>query len=257
MVRNLFKKTQRLIALALVVLLSSVPVLAGLTITGSNGITASGADDIIATGVNGITASGADTRSLAHADGITASGADNTLTINNANGITATGADGIVFTITPNAVSISGVNSITASGADGITISGADNFVQTGVNALITALNDAKAQTGLQSLDPELAVLMNHLTDDSTVDAVIIYHHLPSDADIADLQSIGVLGGTRYRVLPMIAVTTTKSRIAAISHLPAVRSIYSNRTFQWNLEPAARNLTGVERVRRNADLTRL
>src|SRR5207302_2145965 len=31
-------------------------------------------------------------------------------------------------------------------------------------------------------------------------------------------------------------------------------SIYGNRTFQWNLEPAARNLTGVERTRRNNDL---
>src|SRR5258706_14920491 len=53
----------------------------------------------------------------------------------------------------------------------------------------------------------------------------------------------------------MISVTTTKRRIAAISHLPSVRSLYSNRTFQWNLEPAARNLTGVERVRRNTELT--
>jgi len=220
------------------------------------GITASGADNVIATGTNGITASGADTRSLVHADGITASGADNTVTINGSDGIIATGADGIVFTVTPNAITISGVNGITASGADGITISGADSFVQTGVGALISVLNDAKAATGLQSLDPELAVLLNRLTDDSNVDAVIIYHHLPSDADIAELQSIGVLGGTRYRSLPMIAVTTTKRRIIAVSHLAAVRSIYSNRTLQWNLDSASRNVTAVERVRRNADLTR-
>src|SRR6185503_8508708 len=53
-----------------------------------------------------------------------------------------------------------------------------------------------------------------------------------------------------------IAVTTTRGRIKAISHLPSVRSIYSNRTFQWNLEPAARTETGVEPVRRNTDLTR-
>jgi serine protease AprX len=219
------------------------------------GITASGADNVIATGTNGIAASGADTRAINHADGITASGADNTLTVNGADGITASGADGIVFSITPNAVTIRGVNGITASGADGITISGADSFVQTGVNAIIAALNSAETQTGLQSVDPELAVLLNRLTDDSNVDAVIIYHHLPTDADIADLQAIGILGGTRYRALPMISVTATKRRIAAISHLPAVRSLYSNRTFQWNLAPAARNLTGVERVRRNADLT--
>jgi serine protease AprX len=220
------------------------------------GITASGADNVIATGVNGITASGADTRSINHADGITASGADNTLTINSADGITATGADGIVFSITPSAITISGVNGITASGADGITISGADNFVQTGVSAITSKLNSALSQTGLQSVDPELAVKLNRLTDDSNVDAVIIFHHLPNDADIANLQNIGVLGGTRYRVLPVIAVTATKRQIAAISHLPSVRSIYSNRTFQWNLEPAARNTTGVERVRRNTDLTR-
>src|SRR6266404_372517 len=219
------------------------------------GITASGADNVIATGTNGITASGADTRAINHADGITASGADGTLTVNGADGISATGADGTVVSITPNAVTIRGVNGITASGADGITISGADNFVQTGVNSLISALNYAEAQTGLQSVDPEFAVLLNRLTDDSNIDAVIIYHHLATDADIADLQAIGVLGGTRYRTLPMISVTTTKRRIAAISHLPSVRSLYSNRTFQWNLEPAARNLTGVERVRRNTELT--
>jgi serine protease AprX len=225
-------------------------------ITNPTGITASGADNVIATGTNGITASGADTRSLNHADGITASGADNTLTINSADGITASGADGIVFSITPNAISIRGVNGITASGADGITISGADNFVLTGVNALISTLYGAATRTGLQSVDPELAVLLNTLTDDSNIDAVIIYQHLPTEADVADLQALGVLGGTRYRSLPMIAVTTTKRRLNAVSHLPSVRSLYSNRTFQWNLEPAARNLTGVERVRRNADLTR-
>lgn len=219
------------------------------------GITISGADNVIATGTNGITASGADTRAINHADGITASGADGTIIINGADGITATGADGSVISITPNAVTIRGVNGITASGADGITISGADSFVQTGVNAIISALNRAVGQTGLQSVDPEFAVLLNRLTDDSNVDAVIIYHHLPTDADIADLQTIGVPGGTRYRALPMIAVTTTKRRLVAISQLPAVRSLYSNRTFQWNLAPATRTLTGVERVRRNTELT--
>ncbi len=218
------------------------------------GITASGADNIIATGTNGITASGADTRIIDHADGITASGADNTLTINAADGITATGADGIIFSITPNAVTISGVNGITASGADGITISGADSFVQTGTNAIIAALIDATNRVGFQSLDPELAVLLNRMTDDSNVDAVIVYYQVPADADIADLQRLGVLGGTRYRALPMIAVTTTKVKLEAISRLASVRSIYGNRTFQWNLEPAARNLTGVELARRNSDL---
>lgn len=227
------------------------------TIRNPTGITVSGADSVIATGTNGITSAGPDTRQIAHADGITVSGADGTFAINNADGITAVGADGMIFSIAPNGVTISGVNGITVSGADGITVSGADSFVNTGVSGLMAALHAAETQTGLRSVDPELAVLLDRLTDDSNVDAVLVYHHLPNDADIADLQSLGVLGGTRYRMLPMIAVTTTKRRLTAISHLPALRSIYSNRTFQWNLDQPARNVTGVERVHRDADLTRL
>jgi len=219
------------------------------------GITASGADSIVTSGTNGITASGADTRNLAHADGITVSGANGAVTINGADGITATGADGIIFPIAPQSITISTVSGITVSGADGITISGADSFVETGTNAIASALFAAENQLGLQSVDPELAVLLNTLTDDSNIDAVIVYHQLPSDADIADLQSLKVFGGTRYRALPMIAITATKAQIAAISHLSAVRSIYGNRTFNWNLEPAARNVTMVERARRDGDLT--
>src|SRR6266571_2023023 len=326
MIRKLFGNFERLIALTLALLLSSVPAFAGLTITGANGITVSGADGIaasgadgitvsgadgitasgadsttinradgitvsgadgitisgadgntyradsviirnptgitvsgadnlIATGTDGITASGADTRNVTRADGITISGADG-ITISGMDTITAIGADGAMYPIPPTSITIIGTTGITVSGADGITISGADSFVQTGVNALTSALNAAVGTTGIQSIDPELAVLLNRLTDDSNVDAVIVYHHVPTDADIADLQNIGVLGGTRYRILPMVAITTTKSRIAAISHLPSVRSIYGNRTFQWNLDVAARSITGVDRVRRNADLTR-
>src|SRR5947207_8573352 len=225
------------------------------TIRNPTGITVSGADNIIATGTNGITASGADTRNINRADGITVSGADNTLTINGADGIIATGVDGIVFSIAPSAITITGVNGITVSGADGITVSGADSFIPTGVNALISSLTSRVGHSGLQSVDPELAILLNRATDDSNIDAVIVYHHLPTDSDISELQSIGVLGGTRYHALPMIALTTTNSRIAAVSHLSSVRSIYSNRTFQWNLDATARNVTTVDRVKRNTDLT--
>ncbi len=225
-----------------------------IVIRNPSGITVSGADNVIATGTNGITVSGADTRAIDRADGITVSGADG-ITVSGADGITVSGADGSIFSINSLPITIIGGDGITVSGADGITISGADGFVQTGINALIAALNSGVGQTGLQSVDPEFAVLLNRLTDDSNVAAVIVYHHLPTDADIADLQSIGVSGGTRFRMLPVISVTTTKRSIAAISHLPAVRSIYSNRTFQWNLDATNRTVTTVDPVRRNTDLT--
>src|SRR2546423_6104390 len=226
-----------------------------ITVRNPSGIMASGADNVAATGANGIMASGADTRNIAHADGITATGSNAITTINGAPSITATGPTGAVFSITPNAITITGVSGIAASGADGIMISGADNFVNTGVSALTSALNGAAINTGIAGIDPELAVLLDRATDDSNIDAVIIYRNLPTDADIADLQSIGVLGGTRYHVLPMVALSTTKRNLVAISHLPGIRSIYGNRTLQWNLEPAARSLTGAARVRGTNDLT--
>ncbi|HEX6186873.1 MAG TPA: S8 family serine peptidase [Pyrinomonadaceae bacterium] len=225
------------------------------TIRNPTGITASGADNVIATGTNGITASGADTRGIAHSDGITASGADSTVTVTGTDGITASGADGVIFSITPGSLTITGVNGITVSGADGITISGADSFIKTGVAALMAALNDNGVRVGIAGVDPELAVLLNTLTDDSNVAAVIVYHQPPTDADVAELQSIGVLGGTRYRMLPMISLTTTKAQLRAISRLASVRSIYGNRTFQWDLEPATRNVTGATQVQRNNELT--
>src|SRR5436190_1298259 len=274
MIRRIYQHISRPLALGMAVLISSAPALAGITVSGANGITASGANgitvsgangttynldsitvrnptgitvsganNIIATGTDGITASGANARDIAHADGITVSGANNILTIDGADGIIATGTDGSIFTITPSALTITGVDGITVSGVNGITVSGANSFIPTGVDALISALMANAGNTGLQSVDPELALLLNRATDDSNIDAVIVYHHLPTDTDIADLQSLGVLGGTLYHTLPMIAITTTKSRIAAISHLPSVRSIYGNRTFQWNVDATARAVT--------------
>lgn len=218
-----------------------------------NGITATGADGITATGADGITATGADTRQLARADGITATGADG-ITISGADGITATGADGQVQRIGPQGITISGADGITISGADGITISGADTFTETSVNGITATGADAERR-GLQSIDPEFAVLLNEMTDDSNVNAIVVFHHKPSETDIADLRNIGVLGGTRYRELPMIALTAKRSQIISISHLPSVRSIYGNRTLQPTIDPYLA-LTGAERVRRDQDLTR-
>lgn len=218
-----------------------------------NGITATGADGITATGADGITATGADTRQITRADGITATGADG-IVITGADGITATGADGQLQRIAPQGITISGADGITATGADGIVITGADTFTQTSVDG-ITATGADSAQRGLQSIDPEFAVLINEMTDDSNVNAIVVYHQKPSETDIAELRNIGVLGGTRYRELPMIALTAKRSQIISISHLPAVRSIYGNRTLQPNVDPYLQ-MTGSERVRRDNDLTK-
>lgn len=210
-----------------------------------NGITATGADGITATGADGITATGADGFNILHADGIAVTGADG-IAVTGADGIVVTGADGRVFSISPNGIAVTGADGIAVTGADGIAVTGADT-----INGLITPVLQ---QIGLQSLDPELALTLNQLTDDRNVNVAIVYHRLPTNADIADLQRLGVLGGTRYRALPVISLTTTKRQLIAISQLPNVRSIYGNRTLP-SLADAGGSLTGASRARTDADLT--
>ena len=219
----------------------------------ASGITATGVDGITATGVDGITATGVDARRIAHANGITATGVD-TLALNGADGITATGVDGQIFRIPPTGITISGADTITGTFAEGLALTGADSITETSVGGLMGTEADAQ-RGGIRSVDPELAVKLNYMTDDSNVDAVIVYHQKPTEADLADLMNIGVMGGTRYRELPMIALTARKRQILRISHLPAVRSIYGNRTLEPTIDPYL-GVTGTERVRRDADLTR-
>ncbi|HYE66901.1 MAG TPA: S8 family serine peptidase [Pyrinomonadaceae bacterium] len=214
----------------------------GITVTGADGITVTGADGITVTGADGITVTGADGITVTGADGITVTGAD---------GITVTGADGHVFSVSPNGITVTGAdqiiainraNGIIVTGADGITVTGADTYQTVGV--------------GLQSVDPELALLLDQVTDDSNINAVVVYHQMPTAADIADLQRIGVTGGTRYHMLPMITLSATREHLFEISHLPTVRSIYSNRTLQSTLDPVTRATTGTDRAWQDADLVR-
>ncbi len=103
-------------------------------------------------------------------------------------------------------------------------------------------------------MDPELASLLNRTVDDSSINAVLVYHYLPTETDLAQLQSLGFVGGTRFRTLPMVIISGTKEQIAAASHLPGIRAMYTNRTLSFNTEPEVRNATGVERTRGDADL---
>jgi serine protease AprX len=234
--------------------------LSGLTIIGSdgrtyransifinqpNGIVATGADGIVATGADGIVATGADGLSIASLSGITATGADG-VTIAGASGIVATGADGAVFSITSNGLTIIGATGIVATGADGVTLSGLTGLNLTGI---VQAL-----QFGLRTFDSELRSLLDRLTDDSNVSAVVVYHRTPTETDLATLRQMGVLGGTRYRVLPAVSMTTTKRVLNQISLLPAVRAIYGNRTLRFTAEPG-NGLTGTERVKTDSFLT--
>jgi serine protease AprX len=229
----------------------------GITISTADGLTAIGANGITASGANGITASGADSILVSTADGITASGADGIL-VSTADGVTLRGADGQFHSIAPNGISIAKVDGITASGADGLAVVSAERITVSTPAGVSSAASASHQRIGLQSVDPELALLLNHAnqaTDDSNINAVVLYHQLPGERDFSDLQRIGILGGTRFHVLPAVYLSANPDQIIALSRLPNVRSIYRNRTLQLTADPA-QGLMGVERARRDADVVR-
>ena len=216
----------------------TITVANGIVMTGADGIVMTGADGFQQTSSNGIVMTGADGIVMTGADGIVMTGADE---------VRAIGANGAAFSIVPDGLSFTGVTGIVMTGADGIVMTGADGIVMTGADGIVMTGADART-SGLLSVDPELAIALNNLADDSSLNAVIVYHHLPTDADLAELQQIGIAGGTRFRALPMVMVSGTRDQIISISRLPAVRSIYGNRTVTLTTEPEVRTATGVDRA---------
>src|SRR5256885_12952198 len=255
------RRMQHSIAVTLIVLLLVSPVMAGLQISSANGIVMTGADGIVMTGADGIVMTGADGVLIPDANGIVMTGADGIvmtgadgIVMTGADSVRATGADGVAFSVAPDGLKFTGVTGIVMTGAVGIVMTGADGIVLTGADGLLPGAL-CPAASGLQSVDPELAVQLNQLTDDSGVNAVVVYHRLPSDSDLADLQRIGIVGGIRFHVLPAVTLTATREQIIAISKLPAVRSIYGNRTLSLTSEPEVREVTGVNRVWHDTELT--
>ncbi|HEX7317455.1 MAG TPA: S8 family serine peptidase [Pyrinomonadaceae bacterium] len=258
----------------------------GLTLTGADGLTLTGADGLTLTGADGATwqVSSVNFRrpqglTLTGADGLTLTGADG-LTLTGADGLTLTGADGVlagavqaahvdsaaqvVATRLDGTIFYAPVNGLTLTGADGLTLTGADNLRAWGVQGLTLTGADALAAIGAQSpvgdaglmgFDPELAEKLDALTDDSNVNAAVVYHHPITDSDIATLKALGVRGGTRFVALPVVVITATKEQIVEISKLPAVRHVTDDRTLQWNADNS-RAQTGLLRMRQDADLQR-
>ncbi len=224
----------------------------GITLTGADGITLTGADGATRVSENGITLTGADGITLTGADGITLTGADG-ITLTGADSVTGINANGVAFeNIDPAGITLTGADGITLTGADGITLTGADDVALRNVNGITLTGADALS-TGLQSVDPELAMTLNNAADDSSVNAVVVFHNAVTQSDLEQLRQIGIQGGTRFRVLPMVYVTGTKAQIIAVSRLATVRSIYGNRTLTLDADPYYQT-TGIQRVAADTDL---
>ncbi|MBI4168860.1 MAG: S8 family serine peptidase [Acidobacteria bacterium] len=107
-------------------------------------------------------------------------------------------------------------------------------------------LDDAIA-TGRTSVDLELLNVFSTLPDTSSLNVIITYRSAPTAADLANLNALGIPGGTIFRRLPMVVVNATRDQIRAIAALPAVRSVYANRTLSF-FDEESRALIGLDEV---------
>ena len=228
---------------------------ASVTLRRPQGLSMTGADGLSMTGADGLSMTGADGLSMTGADGMTIGGAQS-VRVDSAAQVVATRLDGTVFYAPVNGLSMTGADGLSMTGADNVRMWGVSGLSMTGADALAAiGAKSPVGDVGLMSFDPELAKRLDALTDDSNVNAAVVYHHPVEDSDIATLKALGVSGGTRFRALPVVVVTASKEQIFEISKLPSVRHVTDDRTLQWNAD-TSRTQTGLQRMRQDSDLQR-
>lgn len=172
------------------------------------------------------------------------------LVLTGADGLVLTGADGLVLTGADSVV-LTGAEGLVLTGADGLVLTGADALTYTGEEGLVLTGADS---AGIRSFDPELAWLLNTLPDSSAVNVFVVFYRMPNAADFDALREAGIFGGTIFNHLPMVMTNATKSQIARISRLRSVRTIYSNKTFEFFTHDT-RVITGEAKVTTDRALT--
>ncbi len=173
-------------------------------------------------------------------------------------GVVLTGAEGVVLTGADGVV-LTGAEGVVLTGAEGVVLTGADGLPLTGANALTYIGDEGVVLTGadsrgIRSFDPELAWLLNTLPDSSALNVFVVFHQMPTPDDFDALRAAGVFGGTIFNNLPIAQINATKYQIASISTLPSVRTIYSNKTFDFFTHDT-RVITGETKVTTDRRLT--
>ena len=192
----------------------------GLFITSSNAVVLTGADAVVLTGADAVVLTGADAVVLTGADGTLLTGIGGTI-LSQTDGIAFTGSDSLTY-IRPYAVALTGADSTLGS--------------------------------GIKSVDAQLALILNELPDTSFINVFVAFHRMPLEEDLDVLRAAGIIGGTRFRNLPMVIVNATRRQIETISTYSMIRSIYSNKNFEFFTRDS-RVLTGQTKVAPDSVLT--
>ncbi len=115
----------------------------------------------------------------------------------------------------------------------------------------------ASAQLGTLAavVDPQLTAALTSQPGPFEVIVTFRGAGAPTAADIAALQQVGVTHGAVFQALPIAGALVTAPQVQALAARPEVRSIWFNETLQYE-NAEATVLTGVDRVRADAEMTR-
>ncbi len=116
-------------------------------------------------------------------------------------------------------------------------------------------LFDGYLSTGIADIDLDLLGRLSFLPDTSSINVIVTYRAAPAASDLLDLQALGIPDGTIFRRLPMVVVNATRDQIVRIAALPAVRSVFADRTLSL-FDVESRTLIGLDEVEADPSLPR-
>lgn len=114
------------------------------------------------------------------------------------------------------------------------------------------------ATAAAATLSPALAARLATAAATDSVGVVIVAFHGSGSltaTELGALSAAGIAGGRTLPTLGMVAVHATAGQVRALAQQPAVRSIWSNDPLTYDMHQA-RVLTGIDRMRTDAALTR-
>ncbi|HVL65982.1 MAG TPA: S8 family serine peptidase [Vicinamibacterales bacterium] len=124
---------------------------------------------------------------------------------------------------------------------------------------LLAALLVSAAPAFAATLSPTLQAKLASASPGDSVGVVIVAFHDGgplTDTHLGVLRAAGISAGKTLPTLGMVAVSATVAQVRTLAQQPSVRSIWTNEPLAYDMHQA-RVLTGIDRLRTDAGLTKL
>jgi serine protease AprX len=112
------------------------------------------------------------------------------------------------------------------------------------------------ASLAAPKIDPELTARLKSVTGSAQLGVILTFHGSRiTNAQVAAVQALGITTGLRMTNFPIMAVNATPAQLQQMLGWNELRSVYLNSPLQLYMHQT-RPLIGVDRLRKDADITR-